>query len=181
MHERTPTPVREIDPYHGSVMGCYRNGLPFVAAGVLVPHRHDLGGMVNFMLDMSSDHSLLAPFDAMRLGCSIDDAPISMVIGWKGRLKLGLKPAVLVFQDTFQDISSLKFYNVHLGVVATEPGTHSRMPSILGRDVMRRCRIVMEPHKGVLRIVPKNPDLDNAKANAVRCEQQFRNESSDPS
>ena len=181
MYERTPTPVREIDPYPRSVRGCYRNGRPFVAAGVLVPHRHDLGGMVNFMLDMNCDHSLLAPFDAMRLGCSINDAPISRVIGWRGRLKLGLKPAVLVFQDTFQDISSLKFYNVHLGVVATEPRTHSRMPSILGRDVMRRCRIVMEPHRGVLRIVPKNPDLDNAKANVVRYEQRLRNEFSDPS
>ena len=170
MHERTPTPLREIDPDHRSVIGYYRNGRPFVVAGVFLPGRPNLSGTANFTLDLDSDISLLAPFDARRLGCHTNNETISKPLGWKGSIDLGFEVAALVFKG-------IAFHNVTLGIVATEPVPHARMPSILGTDVLRRCRIVMEPHIGFLRIVPKNSDSDDANTNVVRYEQQFRDDS----
>ena len=176
MYDRTSTPEREIAPY--SFKGCFRNQIPFVTGGIFLPGRPKNGGIVNFMLDLSSDISLLAPFDAQRLGCTMDHTPLQKAIGWKGSINLGFDSAELVF-------NGFAFHNVTLGIVASEPIPHSPMPSILGWDVLRLCRIVMEPRRGLLEIVPKAPNLDDAKANvdanAVWFEYLIRDESSDRS
>ena len=156
--------------------GCYHRGHPYVVAGVILPHP-DLSGMVRFMLDTSSELSLLSPTDALRIGCTKVDA-LSEEISWAaGRLEVGLEPATLIFDDF-----SVKTYSIDLRVILTEPVPDSRMPSILGMDVLSRLRTVMEPGEEVLRIDLKYPDMDLAETNLVeylirQSEQQSRNES----
>ena len=153
--------------------GLYRKGRPYVVSTVALP-RLNVCGDVWFMMDTSSDLSLISPTDARRLGCPNEDAPISRVIGWEGRMEVRLEQALMAFNDI-----SFKFYGINLGIVATEPVPRYRMPSILGRDVMSRWRIVMEPHEEVLEIDPKHADLDDGKsnvlANAIRLHGHRRN------
>ena len=153
--------------------GKYRKGRPYVVATVALP-RLNVCGDVWFRMDTSSDLSLLSPTDATRLGCPQEGVAMSKVIGWEGRMEIGLEQALMAFDDI-----SFKFYGINLGIVATEPVRHARMPSILGRDVISRWRIVMEPHEGVLDIDPKHADLDDGKsnvlANAIRLHGHRRN------
>ena len=158
---------------HPAMTGSYYEGRPYVVAGIMLP-RLNLAGEVRFMMDTSSDLSLLSPSDALRLGCPQDGASISKVIGWEGRMEVRLEQALMAFDDI-----SFKFYGINLGVVATEPVPCSRMPSILGRDLMSRWRIVMEPREEVLEIALKDVDLDDAKTNliahAIRLHEQRKN------
>ena len=95
--ERTNRSVSRSRPSHQpAITGWYCKGRPYVTAGVMLP-RPNLGGMVRFKLDTSSELSLLSPSDALRLGCPKEDAPILKVIGREGRMEVGLEQAVLIF------------------------------------------------------------------------------------
>ena len=153
--------------------GRYRKGRPYVVATVVLP-RLNVCGDVWFMMDTGSDLSLLSPTDALRLGYPQEGVPISKVIGWEGRMEVGLEQALLAFDDI-----AIKIYSINLGIIAADPVPRYPKPSILGWDMMSRCRVVMEPREEVLEIEPKHADLDDgnsdALAKAIRLYEQSRN------
>ena len=141
--------------------GRFRKGRPYVVATVALP-RLNLAGQVCCLLDTGADMSLLAPSDALRIGCRADDIPPVAAVGWDGDMNVGWEQAMVAFDDIV-----LKIYLINIGVVAAEPNPRHSMPSVIGRDLLDRWRIVWEPRKGTLDIELNHADLDDRRSNAV--------------
>lgn len=141
--------------------GRYRKGRPYVAGTVLLP-RLNVSGDIMFLLDTGCDFSLISPTDAKRIGCYQEGVPFENVIGWDGPMSVGIEQAMVGFNDI-----AIKLYSINIGIVACEPRQRYTMPSVIGRDLMSRWRIVWEPRTAVLEIEHKHPDWDETGTTVI--------------
>lgn len=133
---------------------------PFLE-GLLVVPGLNASGPVSFLVDTGSDVSCLMPADGMQLGINYRTlaGPKGNTIGVGGGANPFEFRAVVIFAG---NNASVFYYVIKLQVYPRK-GKLLPLPSLLGRDVLDRWRMVYDPSKDRLRFTPKSWDL---KANA---------------
>ena len=137
--------------------GWFEGGHPFVNGAVVLP-RLNLCGEVLFKVDTGADVSVLSPHDAARLGLVPLDQPVARTAVLGGHRVILLEDALLAFGD-----EQLKVYGCTIGILE-QPEAYG-LPSVLGRDILERWRITMEPSSGLFQIDLLHPDWDGARSN----------------
>ena len=111
---------------------------PYLEGRLVIPSL-DLQGKVSFLLDTGSKVTVLAPADAKRM--RLDYGPLTesddALHGIGGSARIYETNAIVVF-DGLQKIT----YSFVIQLAILHPSeTTIRLPSILGRDILNRCRI----------------------------------------
>ena len=126
----------------------------YVQTTVRTP-RLSVSDSVDFLIDTGADFTCIHPQDAKRLGLSPD--PMQMpsdsvrLAGVGGVLEYYREDATLQFND--EDGSILEFYcQIH---VSHDPSVE-RLPSLLGRDFLNRCRLLADNPENQVLITPAN-------------------------
>ena len=68
-------------------------------------------------------------------------------------MSVGIEQAVVAFNDV-----AVKLHSINIGIVACERRERYMMPSVIGRDLLSRYRVVWEPRSEVLEIEHKHSD-----------------------
>ena len=123
------------------------SGRPYLQGHLSIP-RLQVWGNVSFIVDTGADSTTLALGDGIRM--DIDYARLSLsdkpARGIGGSVPISHESAVVVFQDTRGDLIS---YDIVLGILHTTDESLA-LPSLLGRDLLERWRMVFHPAKGIL-------------------------------
>lgn len=117
------------------------SGRPYVSARVFIP-RLGLAGNVSFIFDTGADSTVLMPADAATLGVDYDllsDRFESFGIG--GSAPTYIEPARLAFAD--DNRHTLYGYDIRL-LIHHPTADAMRVPSLLGRDIIDRWRVVYD-------------------------------------
>jgi predicted aspartyl protease len=118
---------------------------PFIELTVRLT-RLDLEVSAAFLVDTGADSTLLSGREWRRAGVerSTLKAPSQTIAGFGGFVDLSLEPAVLVLRhaDGSEDLLSI---DIEMG--AEQP---AGIPSVLGRDVLNRYRLVASPRENIL-------------------------------
>ncbi len=131
------------------------SGRPYVE-GILYFPRFKLKGEVSFLVDTGADRSIISPSDTLRLGVNFDllsDESESLGIG--GALRYFNERALLVFTSTDKIVH---IYDVPVGVIPLR-NEYLSLPSLLGRDVIDRWRMVYDPQTPLLEFDIRSADL----------------------
>lgn len=116
------------------------SGRPFVAAHVNVSSQR-IFGEVSFLVDTGADSTVLMPVDADRLGVQYGRlSETTTSTGMGGHSEDFLEQAQLVFRD---DGDVLHIYDIALVIARRRPDILI-LPSLLGRDVVSRWRLLMD-------------------------------------
>ncbi len=120
---------------------------PFVEASIHLP-RFGLWGYVSFLADTGASGTVLMPTDAKKLAINFNklkNPKISRTVG--GPARGYLEQAVLSFLD--QDSNRIYAYNAEIQIF--EPTRdNATLPSLLGRDVLNRWRVLIDfPRRNV--------------------------------
>ena len=133
-----------------------RFGRPYVRCRLSFP-RLGVGGRITFLVDTGADSTYLHPGDGVELGVPFDllhGNTTSQGIG--GTASYFPEPAVLVFTDEAagQDYG----YRININV-ARPDDVSDRIPSLLGRDVIRRWQMDYDPTNGRLAFAVRDADF----------------------
>ena len=120
---------------------------PYLQGHLSIP-RLQVWGNVSFIVDTGAASTTLAPGDGIRM--DIDYAQLMLgdkpARGIGGSVRMFHESEVVVFQDTRGGLVS---YDIVLGIL--DPTDESlALPSLLGRDLLERWRMVFHPAKGIL-------------------------------
>jgi hypothetical protein len=130
------------------------SGRPYIEGRLSIP-RLKVAGNISFLVDTGADQTLLMPDDARFL--SIDFSMLrskSLASGIGGASGVFLEPAYLLFTEP-----SKRVYAYSIRLLISEPlANHVGVPSLLGRDVLDRWRMVYEPSQGKLIFTVKSAD-----------------------
>ena len=132
-------------------------GRPYVRCNLSLPR---LGIVVDdfiFLVDTGADATYLHPGDGADLGVPFDllrGNTTSQGIG--GTASYFPEPAVLVFTDE----AAGQDYGYRININVARPGDVSdRIPSLLGRDVIRRWQMDYDPTNGRLAFTVRDADF----------------------
>lgn len=116
-------------------------GRPYVRGFVTLP-RLRITAEIAFLVDTGADLSLLAPSDAFTIGVDYTLlVSYAQSFGSAGVAFSFTEPAVISFVDSER---ALHTYDVDLAIA--EPNVDIiHMPSILGRDILDRWRMIYDP------------------------------------
>jgi hypothetical protein len=131
------------------------SGAPYIQAHVLFP-RLRLGGALWFLIDTGADGTLLMPADSRKLRvdfCLLTNSTVSQGIG--GIARGYHETAVLSFSDRRYYIYS---YLIKMEL-ATPLAHNMRLPSLLGRDILRQWRLIVDSPENEIKCVPKAWDI----------------------
>ena len=126
------------------------SGAPYVEARISFPQ---LGfrGLVSFLVDTGADGTVLMPADTKRLGIdfsSLRNPTTSEGIG--GAARGFVERAVLSFSDRRY------IYAYLLPIEVSAPTRYNlRFPSLLGRDILKQWRFVMDVPKQQVTFTPR--------------------------
>ena len=129
-------------------------GRPRVAVRVVFP-RLGNDAQVSFIVDTGADASLLSQADAETMG--IDYSTLEQpadIAGVGGFLGVHHEEAILIFDDG----SSTLPIRIKLGIAERGTSIAPQVPSLLGRDILDRARMVVDPARGELSL-DFGPDL----------------------
>lgn len=118
---------------------------PYVYGQVVIP-RLRITANVDFLLDTGADSTCLHPYDAGEIGVPFDmlrDEAYSG--GVSGRASYYRERALLSFRDG----PSSSVYDIRL-LIARPTTSNSRLPSLLGRNIINRWSVLYEPTNGRL-------------------------------
>ena len=131
------------------------SGRPYVEGRVYFP-RFDLDGDVSCLVDTGADASLLNPGDVVRIGVSIDLLEGNAEsVGLGGAIQCFVEPVWVIF--TSSD-GTIHIYRSHMEIAPVQPDTLD-LPSLLGRDILDRWRMVYDPEMGLLEFEVRSADL----------------------
>ncbi len=123
------------------------SGRPFFSGSLFIP-RLDRGGAISFLVDTGADCSVLMPADAKRLG--VDYAKLGRrrveTFGVGGRSSDYAVDAIVTL--IYPGIAAYA-WDIELRVMAPKRAI-AQTPSLLGRDVLNRLRLVYEPAAALL-------------------------------
>lgn len=128
--------------------------IPYIEGYIVFP-RFRLRGNVSFIVDTGADNCVIMPADARRFG--IDFAKLRHprhCIGLNGLAKTFEERALVTFADT----RSVYTYNVKVDFVSPNPDLE-KTPSLLGRDILERWRMVYDPSRKTLSFKVNSADL----------------------
>lgn len=109
------------------------------------------------LFDTGADRSVLAPADANKLGIDYDlltDGSKSFGIG--GSATIYQETAFLAFGDP--DDGRLFGYRINVGILDKKAGL--RVPSLLGRDVINRWRVIYDYSNSTLDVEVVSSDFE---------------------
>lgn len=132
------------------------SGRPYVE-GRLTLRRFRISADVSFILDTGADMTVLMPADASRLGvdfAKLDTPCQSQGIG--GYSSDFLERALITFLDSS---GSLFTFGIDL-VISTPSPDIMTVPSLLGRNVIDRWRVVYDPTDGRLEAEVRSFDVE---------------------
>ena len=130
------------------------SGAPYIEARISFP-RLQLWGLVSFLVDTGADGTVLMPTDSKKLGIdfkSLGNPTTSEGIG--GAAQGFNETAVLSFSDR----SHVYSYLLTIEISAPTRRNH-RFPSLLGRDILKQWRCVMDVDRGQITFTPRRWDL----------------------
>ncbi len=107
-------------------------------------------------MDTGADTSVLMPGDVKRLGISYDRLEGDRECGGiGGTVHSFVERAILIFADPAR---TLYGYDLETEIMPYDPDMEE-VPSLLGRDVLDRWRIVYDPQGAGLRAKPRSADI----------------------
>ena len=118
-------------------------GRPYIEGRLILP-RLKIRGDISFCVDTGADQSLLLPGDGERMG--VDYTKLTgkaQSMGLGGICYNFMEPALFVFSEP------KRFLYVYIMLLAIAPASPKMMaiPSLLGRDILDRWRMVYHPAK----------------------------------
>jgi gag-polyprotein putative aspartyl protease len=130
------------------------SGAPYIEGHISLP-RLGLRGLVSFLVDTGADGTVLMPADSRKLGVDpriLVSPTTSQGIGGPAR---GFNEEALL---SFSDKHSIYTYLIELEIPAF--ATHNQhFPSLLGRDILKRWRCVIDANKNLVTFTPRTWDL----------------------
>ncbi len=131
------------------------SGRPFIGGRIILP-RLDIQGDVSFLMDTGADTSVLMPSDAGKVGIPYDllegDRECA---GVGGTVHSFVERAILVFSHPDR---TLYGYDLEIDIMPYDAAMEE-VPSLLGRDVLDRWRILYDPQGSGLRAKPRSADI----------------------
>ena len=133
-----------------------RRARPFVDCHLSLPGL-GIATEIAFLVDTGADATYLHPHDGLQIGLPFDllqDRTVSGGIG--GVATYFPEPAVLIFTD--HAIPQRYGYRIRINIA--KPGdAGGRLPSLLGRDVIRRWRMDYDPTDNRLEFTVREADF----------------------
>lgn len=130
---------------------------PYVHCGLSLPRLGIVVDDVTFLVDTGADATYLHPRDGMDAGVPFDllqGRSTSRGVG--GVASYFPEPAALVFADE----ATGQHYGYRININVAEPGNISdRIPSLLGRDVIRRWQMYYDPTYSKLEFTVRDADF----------------------
>jgi predicted aspartyl protease len=131
------------------------SGRPLVEGKIILP-RLAIEGDVSFLMDTGADSSVLMPSDAKNLGIPYDLLEGNRECGGiGGTVHSFVERAILVFSHPNR---TLYGYDLEIDIMPYDVEVEE-VPSLLGRDVLDRWRIVYDPQGAGLRAKPRSADI----------------------
>jgi predicted aspartyl protease len=127
---------------------------PYVEASVYLP-RLKLRGYVSFLVDTGASGSVLMPADSKKLNVRFGQLIAPMTSHGIGGFSNGFNEAAAL---GFSDRRYVYGFNVELEI-AVPTADNRHLPSLLGRDVLNRCRVVADYRNKILTFTPQNWDV----------------------
>ena len=130
------------------------SGAPYIQAHVSFP-RLRLRGLLWLLIDTGADVTVLMPRDSNRLSINLrilTDLTESQGIGGIAR---GYQEAAAI---PFSDRRYIYSYITKMEIAAPLPH-NSRIPSLLGRDILGHWRLIVDRPENEIRCVPKTWDM----------------------
>jgi hypothetical protein len=131
-------------------------GRPYLEGRLVIP-RFAIDANISFLVDTGADSSLIAPADGYEMG--LDYAlfgTITESIGAGGIAQSYTEMASIAFTDPGKEIY---VYHVSALEFAVPRRDIEEMPSLLGREVLDRWRMVYDPTKPELSFIVRSADL----------------------
>ena len=132
-------------------------GRPYVHCGLSLPRLGIVVDDVTFLVDTGADSTYLHPRDSVEFSVPFDLLRgSSMSRGIGGTASYFPEPAVLVFTDE----AAGQYYGYRISINVAKPDDVSdRIPSLLGRDVIRRWQMDYDPTNGRLAFTVRDADF----------------------
>ena len=130
-------------------------GKLFLSGQLYLPNL-GVDGPVDFQVDTGADTTLISLDDLEALGAdlaAVEGLPVVQVRGLGGRIELHEAPAVLSFDDGVHE------YHYEVTITVPRPGRAPRIPSVLGRDILERWRMVYDRKADTLTFEVHEADL----------------------
>ena len=128
-------------------------GRPYVEGFLVIP-RLEIYGNVQFLLDTGAGSTCLHPEDSVKL-----DMPFGRLIS--PTMSYGIGGGSLYHREaavlSFLDDEAIQSYRLQLHI-AEPTAANAGFPSLLGRDVLNRWRIVYDPTDSALEIFVRSAD-----------------------
>lgn len=133
---------------------------PYLRCRLSLPRLGVIADDITFLVDTGADTSYLHPGDGSALGVPFDllqGCLRSQGIG--GTASYFQEPAVLIFIDE----STAQYHGYRININIAKPGDVSdRIPSLLGRNVIRRWQMDYDPTNGRLAFTVRDADFTMA-------------------
>ena len=112
-----------------------------------------LSSQVEFLVDTGADSTSLLPYDVGRMGIDLRavEGGYRNADGVGGKTRYKTTKAVLRFQDTAALSGSCEF-EIDVDLIAEE--ADDQLPSLLGRDILNRCRCTFDAASGSVVLEP---------------------------
>ena len=136
------------------------SGAPYIEAHVSFP-RLRLRGFISFLIDTGADGTVLMPTDSGKLGVDfrlLTNPTASQGIGGIAR---GYHETAVV---SFSGRRYIYSYAIQIEISALL-ADNSRLPSLLGRDILGRWRLVVDRPDNEIRCLPKIWDVRSRMRN----------------
>jgi hypothetical protein len=131
------------------------SGVPFLTGQVIIP-RFGLIHEIDLLVDTGSDRSCLMPRDWGKIGVHFENLhEEGIALGAGGPVSYRVEDSILLFRDT----SGRAFgFSVRMGFAAEKKEIRG-LPSILGRDVLSRMRMLYDPARAFLGLKVLDADV----------------------
>src|SRR5437016_5956007 len=130
------------------------SGSPYLEARVAFP-RLNVRGLVSFLVDTGADGTVLMPADSRKLGIDFRNLRNQTITEGIGGAAKGFNESAIL---SFTDRRYVYSYLVKIEIAA--PTTRNyRFPSLLGRDLLGKWRIVIDTYQRKLTFTPRSWDL----------------------
>ena len=118
---------------------------PYVQGRLLLP-RLNIQGDIDFLVDTGADSTIIHPLDGQKLGIPFGELQSEIVsVGIGGSHPYFPEDGLVLFEDD----ARLRQYRCEV-LIGKPSGILNRLPSLLGRSLLNRWRMVYDPTDDLL-------------------------------